>query len=194
MTHINLLPWREQRRIHRNKQFVLSLGLSFVFSVIVAAGIWGYLYHSKQNLMMANQTVIENNEVLEITLKNQQLIAKKHEQNIQQLQQVEQLTLHRLSLVELWSNMARVIPESIHLTHLNQSQDALVIKGKASESSQISKFVQLLQRNETLQQVQIKFINNNHDTFDFEIMVKRAIEPPVNEPPFNKPSVMEAQQ
>lgn len=176
MRPINLLPWRERRRLYNNKQFVLLLCFSWVFTVLGAAAIWGYLYHSKQNLILANQYIIDKNVRLEVFLKKDQQQAQSREQILDQLQQLQRLDHHRTSLIQLWSEMAEVIPSTMYLTHITREQGSIVVSGKANESNQVSQLVQQLQQNKFLQQVQIRFINNNPSSsntyFDFEIGAK----------------------
>lgn len=178
MTSINLLPWRERRRLYHNKQFILWLCFSLGFVVLGAAAIWGYLYQAKQNLILANQYVIEKNIGLEATLIKDQQQAQHREQIWDRLQQLQDLAYHRTSLVQLWSDMAKVMPSNMYLTHITREQGSIIISGKANESSQVLQLVQHLQQNKFLQQVQIRFINNNTSFetpyFDFEIGAKMA--------------------
>lgn len=39
MAHINLLPWREEKRQERQQQFYVAMGITLAFAIVV------FLYH-----------------------------------------------------------------------------------------------------------------------------------------------------
>jgi len=158
MAAINLLPWRERHRQHKNRQFTIALTLSFVLSIVGAAAVWGYLYQSKINLISANQYLIENNTLLEAALQHDQLMKQRREKTLAQSKHVEKLANYQMELVQLWSDLATVIPPSLYLTDFRREQASVMLKGNTIESSQVSKLDSYLQQNKSLQQAQIKSI------------------------------------
>ncbi|MCC3308603.1 PilN domain-containing protein [Psychrobacter sanguinis] len=158
MAAINLLPWRERHRQHKNRQFTIALTLSFVLSIVGAAAVWGYLYQSKINLISANQYLIENNTLLEAALQHDQLMKQRREKTLAQSKHVEKLANYQMELVQLWSDLATVIPTSLYLTDFRREQASIMLRGSTIESSQVSKLDSYLQQNKSLQQAQIKFI------------------------------------
>ena len=158
MTAINLLPWRERHRQHKNRQFTIALTLSFVLSIVGAAAVWSYLYQSKLNLMSANQYLIENNTLLEAALQHDQLMKQRRETTLAQSKHVEKLANYQMELVQLWSDLATVIPTSLYLTEFKRERASVMLRGNTIESSQVSKLGSYLQQNKSLQQAQIKFI------------------------------------
>ena len=158
MAAINLLPWRERHRQHKNRQFTIALTLSFVLSIVGAAAVWGYLYQSKLNLISANQYLIENNTLLEAALQHDQLMKQRREKTLAQSKHVEKLANYQMELVQLWSDLATVIPTSLYLTDFRREQASIMLRGNTIESSQVSKLDSYLQQNKSLQQAQIKFI------------------------------------
>ena len=158
MAAINLLPWRERHRQRKNRQFTIALILSFVLSMVGAAAVWGYLYQSKLNLIAANQYLIENNTLLEAALQHDQLMKQRREKTLAQSKHVEKLANYQMELVQLWSDLATVIPTSLYLTDFRREQTLVMLRGNTIESSQVSKLGSYLQQNKSLQQAQIKFI------------------------------------
>ena len=179
MAAINLLPWRERHRQRKNRQFTIALILSFVLSMVGAAAVWGYLYQSKLNLIAANQYLIENNTLLEAALQHYQLMKQRREKTLAQSKHVEKLANYQMELVQLWSDLATVIPTSLYLTDFRREQTLVMLRGNTIESSQVSKLGSYLQQNKSLQQAQIKFIKtmasgtqsvSNHKTNDQDII------------------------
>ena len=179
MAAINLLPWRERHRQRKNRQFTIALILSFVLSMVGAAAVWGYLYQSKLNLIAANQYLIENNTLLEAALQHDQLMKQRREKTLAQSKHVEKLANYQMELVQLWSDLATVIPTSLYLTEFRRERASVMLRGNTIESSQVSKLGSYLQQNKSLQQAQIKFIKtmasgtqsvSNHKTNDQDII------------------------
>lgn len=183
MTQINLLPWREQRRLDNNKQFAILICLSFILSALAAATVWGYLYQAKQSLSLANDYLSEHSATLQTKLQQQQQLAERQQQVSSQLNQVEHLAQQQTHLVSLWSDMSVIVPHTIYLTYLNREQDVILFRGKSRQSSEVSKVVNQLQLNEALQQVEIKLLKN------IESKSPALIDQSVNsEPLINKPN------
>ena len=63
-----------------------------------------------------------------------------------------------MELVQLWSDLATVIPTSLYLTNFRKEQASIILRGNTIESSQVSKLGSYLQQNKSLQKAQIKFI------------------------------------
>ncbi len=158
MPQINLLPWREQLRQQKNKQFIIAVVLSLVITLLVAAAVWGYLWQIKHTLTLANELLVEKNALLQTTINKDQSIKKRRETTLAQLAEVERLAHHRSSLVQLWSELTAVIPTTMYLTNIESQQGLLVLRGKSRQASAVSRLVAYLQQNPAIQQAQVKYI------------------------------------
>ncbi|WP_296405989.1 PilN domain-containing protein [Psychrobacter sp.] len=162
MATINLMPWREKRRLYKNKQFRLSLILTFIFSLLIVAGVWRNLDQAETQLVLANKKLSDKNTILAATLKTHQS-SKQHQQQISaQLTEVTRLGRHRSSIGQLWSQLSSIIPKTMYLTAIVGQQEAIIFRGKASESKEVSKLVTYLQQNKRLQQAKLTYIKNSN--------------------------------
>lgn len=158
MPQLNLLPWREQQRQQKNKQFIIAAALSVTITLLVAATVWGYLWQIKHTLTLANNLLIEKNALLEVTKNKNQLIKQQRQITVAQLAEVERLAHHRNSLVQLWSELTAVIPTTMYLRSMDSQQGSLVLRGKSRQPSGVTKLVAYLQQNPAIQQAQVKYI------------------------------------
>ena len=158
MPKLNLLPWREQRRQQKNKQFIMALVLSLVITLLMAAAVWGYLQQTNHTLILANKVLIDKNAQLQIVIDKDQSEKQRQQKIVAQFIEVERLAHHRNSLVQLWSELTSVIPTPMSLTAIESQQGSMVFRGKSKESSAVSKLVAYLQQNPAIQQAQVKHI------------------------------------
>lgn len=161
MPQLNLLPWREQHRQQKNKQFIIAVVLSLTITLLVAAAVWGYLRQIKHTLIVANNLLIEKNSLLEVAKNKNQSIKQQRETTVVQLAEVERIAHHRNSLVQLWSELTAVIPTTMYLTSIESQQGSLVLRGKSRQPSAVTKLVAYLQQNTAIQQAQVKYIKNH---------------------------------
>lgn len=161
MTELNLLPWREQRRQRKNKQFIMALILSLVITLLIATAIWGYLRQINNTLAVANQDLIDNTATLEAVINDSQSLKQRRETTLAQLTEVERLAHHRTSFVQLWSELTAAIPKTMYLTEIQSQQGSLVFRGKSRESSEVSKLVAYLQQTSFLQQAKVNSMKNS---------------------------------
>lgn len=137
MTELNLLPWREQRRQRKNKQFIMALVLSLVIILLIATAIWGYLRQINNALAVVNQDLIDNTAILEVVINDNQSLKQRQETTLSQLTEVERLAYHSTSLVQLWSELTAVTPKTMYLTEIQSQQGLLVFRGKSRQKQRL---------------------------------------------------------
>jgi type IV pilus assembly protein PilN len=141
MPRINLLPWREERRRRREKQFK-SAAVGIVVLAILVVGLWHH----------AMQTDISYQDQRNQYLKSQIARVDKRIQDIKKLKQtrkdllarmriIEQLQQSRPQVVHLFDQLVRTLPDGIYLTSANQKNSTLNLKGVAQSSARISTYM-----------------------------------------------------
>lgn len=141
MPRINLLPWREELRKERQKNFSLSA----VAAVLIGAGVW-FLYsnHVESNIEYQHQ----RNEFLmqEIKLLDEQIaeiidLEAQKERLLARMKIIEELQKSRPQIVHLFDELVKTLPEGVYLTSIVQNGDRLELKGVAQSSSRISSYM-----------------------------------------------------
>ncbi len=141
MPRINLLPWREQLRKERQKNFSLAAAAA----VVLGVGTW-FLYsnHVENKITYQHQ----RNEFLnkEIALLDEQIaeiinLEARKEKLLARMEIIEQLQKSRPQIVHLFDELVKTLPEGVYLTSIIQNGDRLEIKGVAQSSSRISSYM-----------------------------------------------------
>jgi type IV pilus assembly protein PilN len=145
MARINLLPWRAERRKHRQKEFLTMLGLSAAAAAFLAFLIISY-YSSQisgqndRNAYLTDQITKVDAQIKEIDAldeKKRRLLARK--------EVIEQLQANRSQMVHLFDSLVRTIPDGVILTSLKQEGDKLTIEGRSQSNARVSSYMRTLE-------------------------------------------------
>jgi type IV pilus assembly protein PilN len=149
MTRINLLPWRESRRLEKNKAFYVAL--CFCIAIAAGVGMGGFKYaEDRVNFQ------IKRNDLLnaEIALLAAELVAiRKLEETkndlLARMEIIQQLQGKRPHIVHTFQEIATRIPDGIYLTSMKQTgEDLLELKGLAESNARVSALMRRMDSSE----------------------------------------------
>lgn len=138
MPRINLLPWREELRQKRKKEFITA-----VFGAILMGGLLAYGY----KLTVQGWTSAQNsrNQILraEIAELDKQIeeidgLENQKERLIARMQIIDQLQRSRPEVVHLFDELVDTLPEGVYLTEIKQSNNRIELVGSAQSSTRVS--------------------------------------------------------
>jgi len=158
MAHINLLPWREERRKEQLRQFLTMLGLSVILMLLVILAV-----HLQYNRMINAQESRNNFLKNEITAVEKQIreidnIAKEKKRLLARMEVIQQLQRNRPSIVHLFDEMVKVIPEGAHIKSLKQNGKKLTINGVAQSNARVSAYMRNIDGSAWLTKPQLNII------------------------------------
>jgi len=145
MARINLLPWREERRKQRQKEFFLMLAGSALGAIVLAFVIVSW--HGAQvdgqrerNNYLTAQIATLDRQITEIQALDEQksrLLARKDV--------IEQLQANRSQMVHLFDSLVRTIPDGVVLSSIKQESDVLTLEGRAQSNARVSTYMRTLE-------------------------------------------------
>lgn len=181
MAQINLLPWREELRQQRKKEFLTIVG----GMAIVAAGLVlvthvyiGLLIDAQEarNNILRNEIKLVENKIKEISE-----LEKKKEQLIARMRVIEQLQSNRPEVVHLFDEIAKTVPEGLYLKSLTQKGRTVTIMGVAQSNARVSAFMRSLEASPWFGEPKLDVISastNNKDAMEksreFTLQVSQA--------------------
>src|ERR1700676_2911663 len=124
MPRINLLPWREQERKVRRREFMVAAGGAVIASIVLL-GVGKLLYAGWTEAQIADIQDLEN--------RKQRLVAR--------MEIIEKLQRKRPEIVHLFDEIVKTVPEGIYLTTIKQTGNKLEIHGIAQSSTRVSTFM-----------------------------------------------------
>ena len=151
MAHINLLPWRAERRAALQKRFLTTLG---VVAVGTAAVMFGVYYHYDNAVAYQR----ERNAFLEAEIKalDAQIEEIKELEDIKsavlnRIQIIERLQQQRPQIVHLFDEWVDTLPEGVYLQSIEQvGENNTRIKGNAQSNARVSSYMRNLDNSEWL--------------------------------------------
>lgn len=141
MAKINLLPWREELRAEKTRQFATMLGLFAFMTVAIVA-----LVHMNIAAQISHQQFrngILNKEIadLDLALKQIDKLEDTKQELLSRMEVIQSLQQQRPQIVHLFDQFVRTIPEGIYLTSIKQNGNELVINGVAESNGRVSAYM-----------------------------------------------------
>ena len=150
MATINLLPWRLELRKQRQTQFLLSLAVAVVVTLVLigVAHFWmdGVINNQKKrNAYLQGQIAVLNRQIQKISkLENTINRLKKRIDIIQTLQTA------RPEVVHLFDEIVKTLPNGVYLKQLIQKGNRIVLHGVAQSNARVSTYMWKLEGSDWL--------------------------------------------
>ena len=183
MTRINLLPWREARRLQRQRELIGMLGAA----LLVAAGVL-FLVHAE----IASR--IEFQQERNNYLRGEIALLKKAAEELAELQQTKNRLVERLNVIQtlqasrpgrvrMLDGLVRLIPQDIFLTAFKTAGNQVTLNGIARSDNVISGFMRDLKNaadlfgEPVLQVIETRTVNNvQARVFELVVPLKLGVE------------------
>lgn len=178
MARINLLPWREEKRRERQRQFLTTLAMTAVLGVVLVF-IVGTIYEKKINHQQSRNELVRNEiRQLERRIKKIDELERIRARLISRKQVIERLQASRSMTVELLDNLAKTIPVGVSLTTVRQQGSTLVLTGSSQSNARVSAYLKELEFNDLFLNPQLDFVRSSPgagtatEPYQFSIRVK----------------------
>ena len=158
MARINLLPWREELRQERRRQFMIStlatavLGVVLVF--LVTFGFDQRISFQEQR----NQTLRTEIARLEQRIKRIEQLEETRDRLLSRKRIIEELQASRSLTVELMDNLAHTIPVGVTLSTVRQQGTSLNLEGYSQSNARVSAYLQELDASELILNPELRFV------------------------------------
>lgn len=145
MAKINLLPWRDELREQRKKQFiafcvgVAALGIASVFTA------WMYFDHKLNDQEQANQFIVSTNQNLDVQLKSLEGLQERRNAIIERMKLIQGLQGQRPVIVRLVDELVRVTPPTMYITKFMRTGDKFTIEGQAESPNTVAELLRNLE-------------------------------------------------
>lgn len=164
MLHINLLPWREEKRKRQKLQCQTVCASLLILTLLITASIALIASPNKHSaqITLLKQAIEQTNQKLS-GLQAKRFKKNKIELRLHQIARIEQKQQH---LTEIMWLLQTAIPKSVTVERLNASQTELRITGRADDNRAITRCIQNLSQIDRLTQVRLKETIIKEDSID----------------------------
>lgn len=148
MANINLLPWREQRREQRRKEFLAVLGAVVVAGLLVVVAahvvITGQIdYQNQRNDYLRGEISKLDKQVAEI-----KDLQTRRNQLVDRMKVIQDLQGTRPVIVRIFDEIVRSLPEGVYYRGIQRAGSAITIQGTAESNNRVSSLMRKLEASE----------------------------------------------
>ncbi len=150
MARINLLPWREERRLKQKKEYTVQFVISIAAAGLVVFGGLQYLNQSIDYQTSRNQRLEQEIKILDQRIKEINELKEKKRQLENRMRVIQNLQLQRPGIVHLFDEMVKTLPDGVFITSVGQKGNQIAIDGKADSNARVSSYMTRLERSDWL--------------------------------------------
>jgi type IV pilus assembly protein PilN len=178
MARINLLPWREEARRERQRQFLYSLMGTLVLGAILVLLVGLFFDQRISHQESRNQQIQVEINRLEQRIARIRELENTRNRLLSRKQIIESLQASRSLTVELLDKLAKTIPVGITLTNVRQQGTRLTLLGTSQSNARVSAYLQSLEQMDLFVGPELQYVRaaeeppNNIETYEFAIRVR----------------------
>ena len=174
MAHINLLPWREEKRQERLKQFAVGTGLSVLLTAILFYGVVLFVNSLIDEQKDRNNYLKTEIAVLDKKIKEIRTLERERDRLLARMQVIQELQESRPKVVKILDSLARVVPEGVHLKAVTRQGTSLTFNGIAQSNARVSVFMREVDKNTEFDESDLKVIQRSAQTKSFTLTVNES--------------------
>lgn len=163
MAHVNLLPWRAERRKQREREFFMQLGAAFAIGV-AALLLWyfwmGQRIDNQNDRNAYLQTEIKQLDVRIDKIKGLETV---REHLLARKQIIEELQADRSQMVHLFDELVKTTPTSARLTGLKQAGDSMTLDGVAQSNASVAEYMRNIEASPWMGHADLSKTENTHN-------------------------------
>ena len=174
MANINLLPWREELREERNKNFYVVLALVVALAAALVFAVYSYYEaaattQKSRNTFLAREIAAMDKKIVEI-----QQLRETRAELIERMELIQRLQGDRPVIVRVFDEIVRSVPEDLYFSELEVEGDKVRIAGVASTNNRVSALMRNFDESEWFKDPSlIKVESKSAGVNEFEIVMTR---------------------
>ena len=144
MPHINLLPWRDDLRKRREKEFIIT---AVIAAFMMGGVVLGVHLHYESRIAYQNQrnTFIETEiSALDKKIKEIENLKKERDSLIARTKVIQDLQAGRPEIVHVFDELVTTLPDGVYYTKVSQKGRKLNLTGVAQSNARVSSLMRSL--------------------------------------------------
>ncbi|CEG56444.1 PilN domain-containing protein [Legionella fallonii] len=164
MTHINLLPWREQQREQEKKYFIVLLAIGALISGFIVFLMNYYASDLVSDQTNRNTILQKEIKILDDELKEIKTLKQTRQSLISRMSIVQNLQSTRTLMVHLFDELIKVLPPGVYATKLERKNDIVTLWGYTESNTNISILMRNIENNAWIQNPGLTEIKKMEET------------------------------
>lgn len=166
MPHINLLPWRDELRKRREKEFIITAVAAALLMGAVVFGVHlhytGLIKHQNaRNQFLETEIAALNKKINEI-----QELQKERDRLIARTKVIQELQSGRPEIVHVFEEIVSTLPDGVYYTKIDQNGRNLSLQGVAQSNARVSSLMRRLEGSKYFQNPKLEEIKADPNADD----------------------------
>ncbi|SFR90886.1 type IV pilus assembly protein PilN [Dyella sp. OK004] len=162
MARINLLPWRNERRKQREREFFMQLGAAFAAAILFVL-LWMFWMDQRIDNQNERNTYLQGEiKQLDDRIAKIKDLEKVRERLLARKQIIEQLQANRSQMVHLFDELVKTIPASARLSGLKQSGESMTLDGVAQSNASVAEYMRNIESSPWMGHADLRKTENTH--------------------------------
>lgn len=178
MARINLLPWREELRKKRQREFGYMIAAGIVFTLLILGLTHVIIQGRIGNQIERNDLLKREIAVLEEKIKEIREMEKVKSSLLARMEVIQQLQTSRPQIVHLFDEIIAVLPDGAYLTELSQEGGSVTLTGRAQSNARVSALMRGIEKSNWLTKPSLTEIANsdrsNTGLFTFKLKMEQS--------------------
>jgi len=144
MPHINLLPWRDELRKRREKEFMVT---AVIAALMMGAVVLGVHLHYESRIAyqdQRNQFIETEITSLDKKIKEIEDLKKERDRLIARTNVIQNLQSGRPEIVHVFDELVTTLPDGVYYTKVAQKGRGLNLQGVAQSNARVSSLMRSL--------------------------------------------------
>lgn len=150
MAHVNLLPWREQRRQQQKQQYIVVLAFVAIMTGLLFWFIGQIIDTQISNQNSRNQYLQTQITALESQIAEIKRIKESKSAIEQRMALIEQLQSSRNLAPQVLDELARIVPQGVSFTSLQRTGSSIQVRGTSESNNRLAEFMRQLETSRVL--------------------------------------------
>ncbi len=144
MPHINLLPWRDELRKRREKEFIVTAVIAALMMGGVVLGV--HLHYESRIAYQDQRNAFIETEIsaLDKKLKEIENLKRKRDSLIARTKVIQDLQAGRPEIVHVFDELVTTLPDGVYYTKVAQKGRGLNLHGVAQSNARVSSLMRSL--------------------------------------------------
>lgn len=158
MARVNLLPWREEERNQRKKEYLTIVGICAVIALLVWGAVhWHFNeridYQESRNEYLQSEIAKLDEKIREI-----RELEREKERLLARMKAIETLQTSRPIIVHIFDELVDSLPEGVYLKEISQNGKKIEIKGVAQSNARVSNYMRNVEKSDWLKNPSLDII------------------------------------
>ena len=174
MARINLLPWREEQREQRQKEFITAIAAGVLITALLFYVGVLFVNSMLDDQNDRNRFLGEEIALLDVEIKEISTLEKERDRLLARMQVIQELQTSRPKVVRILDSLARIVPEGVYLQKVARTGEELTFNGVAQSNARVSVFMRQIDDDAEFNESQLQVIQRAATAKNFTLGVKES--------------------